>query len=206
MTRFVLPLAAALLLSACSGSEEANLAQIDNQIAGQDIDPALTSALEDEILVDPALVGQSSPNNVRQPERPLQAPYPQPVRPAAAPAGDDLGIGLCGVPIRYGPEYADRLPAEFPAYPGRRVTEAAGADTGNCHARVVTFATDHDWRQVMGWYRDRAVAAGFNHEQQARDGDQVLAGVNERVNGAYYVIATPREGGTDVAFIVNHGG
>ena len=201
-----------LLLSGCGGGGEANnLAQIDNQIAAADVDPALTSALQDDILVDPALVQQSNANAVRQPERPLTAQYPMPGRAGASPqnasaATPDAPIaGACGVPIQYGREWAERLPAEFPAYPGGRVTEAAGVNHGNCRMRVVTFTINHPWQQVIGWYRDVAVRAGFDAEHQARGGDQILAGVNPRTDGAYYVIVTPAPGGSEVAFIVNNG-
>src|SRR5688500_17166573 len=67
---------AALSIYACNRSEEAELAKIDNQIAGNEADPALSSALEDQIMVDPTLTQQSNRNAVRPPERPAQAQYP----------------------------------------------------------------------------------------------------------------------------------
>lgn len=208
--------AASLLLPACSSTpEQANLAQIDNQIATADIDPAVTSAIEDEILVDPALVQQSNANTVRQPERPLQAPYPiektgragAPMNQASgAAAGPDAPMaGGCGVPFQYGAEWAERLPPEFPAYPGGRVTEAAGSDRGNCHVRVVTFATDHAFAQVLDYYRGVASRAGFDAEHEVRGGDHVLGGINPRNDGAYLVIVTPEGNGSKVALIVNNG-
>ncbi|HEX8226149.1 MAG TPA: hypothetical protein VF605_20280 [Allosphingosinicella sp.] len=83
-------LAAALALAACdAGPDEAELASLDNQIIGNDTDPALTSALEDQILVDPELSQQSNGNAVRPPETPVQGQYPvaqpSPAGPAAAP-------------------------------------------------------------------------------------------------------------------------
>jgi hypothetical protein len=204
-----------LLLSACgSGGETNNLAAIDKQIAQQDIDPALTAPLEDEILVDPALVNQNNPAAVRAPERPLSAPYPidqaqragAPVAQASAALPPDAPIaGACGRALQHGPEWADRLPAEFPAYPGGRVTEAAGANTATCRVRVVSFSTSHQANQVLGWYRDRAAQAGFNHEHERRGADHVLGGINARTDGAYVVIVTPTASGSDVAMIVNNG-
>lgn len=209
--------ASLMLLPACSATpEQANLAQIDNQIAAADIDPAVTSAIEDEILVDPALVQQSNPNAVRQPERPVQAPYPvekngragAPMNQASASAdggGDPPVAGGCGVPFQYGAEWAERLPPEFPAYPGGRVTEAAGSDRGDCHVRVVTFATDHAYAQVLDWYRGIAARAGFDAEHEVRGSDHVLGGINPRNDGAYLVIVTPEGNGSKVALIVNNG-
>src|SRR5206468_62494 len=115
-------------------------------------DPALTSALEDQIMVDPNLVQQAHPNSARPPETPVQAQYPADGGNAAAGAGGgqargaaagggDAQISACGTPFVYGNEWAGRLPPEFPSYPGGRVTEAAGSDRGNCHMRVVTFTT-----------------------------------------------------------------
>lgn len=198
------------LLSACSGDAPANnLAQIDNQIATADIDPAVTSAIEDEILVDPALVQQSNPNGVRHPERPLQAPYPvEKASGGTAKSPNDPTrqiAGACGAAFQYGPEWAERLPAEFPAYPGGRVTEAAGINSGNCRMRVVTFATEHGWQQVLDWYRGTVTRAGFNFEHQVKGADHVLGGVNQRTDGAYYIIVTPEQGGSKVALIVNNG-
>lgn len=199
------------LLSACSAAPENELAAIDNQIAAADIDPAVTSAIEDEILVDPNLVQQSNPKGVRHPERPLQAPYPiDNVVRAGASAGaggapDAPVSSPCGVPFQHGAEWAERLPAEFPPYPGGRVSEAAGADRGACRARVVTFTTDNGWQQVVNWYRGVATRAGFDAEHEARGQEHVLGGVNARTDGAYLVIVTPEPSGSRVALIVNSG-
>ena len=62
-----LALAALLALAACGGTSENNLAAIDNELLANGADPALTSALEDQILVDPNLVQQAHPNTVRPP-------------------------------------------------------------------------------------------------------------------------------------------
>ena len=212
--------ALALSLAACGGTATAenNLAQLDNQIAQANIDPAVSSAIEDEILVDPNLVQQSSPNGVRHPERPLQAPYPtdqqQPSRAGAAMPQANAALpsdpaapmaGVCGAQLQMGPQWADRLPAEFPPYPGGRVTEAAGADVGNCHARVITFMTSNPFQQVLDWYAGAAQRAGYSAEHQVRDGDHILGGTNERTNGAFFLIVTPRADGSEVAIIVNNG-
>jgi len=209
----LLAAAGVALLSACSTAPENSLAAIDNEIAAADIDPAVTSAIEDEILVDPNLVQQSNPKGIRHPERPLQAPYPAAdlVQTGAnVPGGVGASSGApiaspCGVPFQHGAEWAERLPAEFPPYPGGRVTEAAGADNGNCRARVVTFATDHRANQVLEWYRGVAMRAGFDAEHEMRGQDHVLGGVNGATDGAYLVIVTPEAGGSKVALIVNNG-
>lgn len=208
-------LAAALALAACGGNDDSNLAAIDNELAGNDIDPALTSALEDQIQVDPNLVQQANPNSVRPPETPVQAQYPAGADPrqpqarqsAAAPGAGTATAsgaqGACGAPFEHGPQWANRLPAAFPAYPGWRVTEAAGNRSGKC--RVVAFRTSDPHNRVLEYYRSIAARAGFSAEHQMRGSDHVLGGVNPRSDGAFYLIVTPADGGSDVALIVNNG-
>ena len=204
-------LAGLLALAACGRGEENNLAEMDNSLIGNGADPALTSALEDQILVDPNLVQQTHPNSARPPETPVQAQYPADgagaggqAREAAAGGGAGPATpSACGVPFVYGNEWANRLPSEFPAYPGGRVTEAAGSDRGDCHMRVVTFTTADPYNRVLEHYRSVADRAGFSVEQQARGGDQVLGGT--RGEAAYYLIVTPTQAGSDVALIVNNG-
>ena len=206
----LLLLTGALMLAACGSTQTAqdNLSAIDNQIARADIDPAITTAVQDQILVDPALVAQSNPNAVRHPERPLQAPYPPAdvtgVRPAAASADPNAPIaGACGVPFRMGNDWAQRLPAAFPLYPGGQVTEAGGVDAGNCRMRVVTFTTADAPARVLDFYTQAAQRAGFDAERQEKDGDQILGGT--KGEGAYYLIVSPRDGGAEVDLIVNDG-
>lgn len=192
-------LPATLALAACAGNGTAN-----NALALNDADPALTSALEDQILTDPELAQQANRLNIRPAETPTRAEYPPHVRRASATSGPEGGCGV-GAEFAYGMEWASRLPPEFPPYPGGRLTEAAGQDRGDCQVRVVTFRTSDPSQRVIDWYHHRAVAAGFSAEQQARGEDQVLGGVNRATNGAYYLIVTPKEGGSEVALIVNNG-
>jgi len=204
-------LAGCLALGACGGGEADNLAAIDNGLAGNDIDPALTSALEDEIMVDRNLAGQAHPNQARPPETPVAAQYPAGTGAATRRAAAAAGVsgsgapGACGARFDYGNQWAQRLPAAFPPYPGWRITEAAGNDHGDCRVRVVTFTTGDDWRRVIEFYRNVARRAGYDAEEQARGEDHVLGGVNERTDGAYYLIVTPKPRGSEVALIVNNG-
>ena len=200
-------LAGLLALGACGGgAEENNLAALDNALLANGADPALTSALEDQILVDPNLVQQAHPNTVRPPETPIQAQYPAgsaAVQQASAQSGATGGGGACAGPFQHGPQWAQRLPAEFPAYPGGQITEAAGNDGGRC--RVLAFRTGDPYNRVLDHYRSVASRAGFSAEYQARGTDHVLGGVNARTDGAFYLIVTPARNGSEVALIVNNG-
>ena len=200
-------LAALLALAACSG-QDANLAALDNELLANGADPALTAALEDQILVDPNLVQQSHPNSVRPPETPVQAQYPpgpDPTRPRTA-AGGTSATGCAAGEFNYGMQWARQLPAGFPAYPGGRITEAAANNNNGCHMRVVTFTTGDGHQRVLDFYRTVAQRAGYSAEQQRRGGDEVLAGVNGTTDGAFFLIVTPAANGSEVALIVNDRG
>lgn len=203
-----------LALAACGdGGESNNLAAIDNELIANVVDPALTGAIEDQISVDQSLSQQAHPNTVRPPDAPVQTQYPADARPgesggvrrAAAGGGPAAppSAASCGGAFDHGLQYASRMPAEFPAYPGGRVTEAAGNDHGDCRMRVVTFTTPDPPGRVLERYRSLAARAGYSADQQQRGGDQVLGGT--RGESAYYLIVTPARAGAEVALIVNEG-
>ena len=220
MTLFrIFALAGALTLGACDDASDAELANLDNQITGNQADPALTSALEDQIMVDPSLSQQSNRNAVRPPETPTQGQYPlpqgqqQPRRAtvqgqasAESASAEEVAEGAagCGPDLDYNMQWARRLPAAFGVYPGSRITDAAGSDTEDCRVRVVTFTTRAEAQQVLDWYGARAERAGYSAEQQSREGDRILAGTNGG-EGAFYLIVTPVRGGSEVALIANQG-
>ena len=189
-----LALAAALALAACSSAGGNDLAALD----GEEVDPALTSALEDQILVDPDLVEQAHPNTVRPPEMPVQAQYPPDANLA------DAEEAPCG-PFEHGPQWAGRLAAQFPAYPGARQSDAAGNDRGDCSVRIVSFRTGDPYQRVLTFYRGAAARAGFSAQHHVRGADHLLGGVSERTDAAFVLVVTPVEHGSDVSLIVNNG-
>src|SRR3954469_23943813 len=208
-------LAAALALAACNrGGKEENLADM-----GNDADPALTSALNDQILVDDNLSAQSNKNAARPSSTPAQAQYPARDASASAPTGAPGAPGATtaaaqlrqgkgctsGANFDYNMGWARRLSPTFPVYPGGKVTEAAANNGSGCSLRVVSFTTGDDWQRVLDWYHTRAVRSGYSSEHQLRDGDHVLGGVNERDKGAFYLIVTPKPYGSEVALIANNG-
>jgi len=95
----MLPLLALLtlpLLAGCGGDRSSaaaqDLADLDRDLAaGNDRDPALTGALADQIMVDPALVQSANAHALRPADRPATAAVPpdaplvDPVPAAAAP-------------------------------------------------------------------------------------------------------------------------
>jgi len=195
----------ALLLAGCGrDSEEADLASLDNEIAANDTDPAVTSALGDQIAVDPTLSQQSNRTAVRTPAGPAQAQLPGGRGVASLRASVDGGGG-CAAKLDYAMGWANRLPPAFAVYPGSKVTEAAANDSPECRLRVVTFTTDEAPQRLLDHYSTNAVRAGYTAEQQRRDGDILLGGTNEGNGTAYVVIVTPKGAGADVALIANAG-
>ena len=99
LTRFrtlgvlLLPLA---LLACAKREEDRNLDSLDNELVeagsgGTNVsDPAMTSALHDQIMVDPALAQQSNADSVRPPAQPYSGGVP-PVSIAQTPGGATTG-------------------------------------------------------------------------------------------------------------------
>lgn len=185
----------ALALAGCkrSGEPANNLAALDRQLVANDTDPAVTSALNDQILVDRNLSAQSNRNAVRTAAGPAQAQYPP-------DAGKGEAAPCAGAPLQSDLAWARRLPPEFALYPGAHLTEAAGSDAAPCRLRAVTLVTADPWDRVITWYQAQAVRAGYAVGLQTRDGDQILAGT--RGDQAFYLIASPRQGSTEVSLIV----
>jgi hypothetical protein len=204
---------AALTLAACQRSETEQRASLANEITGNQADPALTSALEDPILTDPALSQQSNRNAVRPSNEPVQAQYPTASVETTSAGHREMakmanGEGkICGAPLQNDMAWSRRLPPAFPLLPGARVTDAAGNNVGACRGRVIAFTSNAAPERVIDWYRERAARAGYSAEHQRQQNDYILAGANGGSGGAYYLIVTPRDrGGSQIALIANRGG
>ena len=212
---FLLVAVASLALAACGrkDSDTSNIAALDNQLTGNAAEASLSNELASQIAVDANLVGgpgDKAAGNVAAPAEagkapPSNAAKPGPGPAAAQPAAGPAATGGCSLDVKfaYGNGWANRLPEAFPVYPGGRVTEAAGNDTGACRMRVVSFTAGADWQRVLDWYNTQAVRAGYSSEHQLKDGDHVLAGA--KGDAAYYLIVTPKGSESDVSLIVNNG-
>ena len=203
----------------------------DANSAGKSRDPAIAQALHDQIMVDPNLTQSSNANAVRPPSRPDSGAVPpditrpDPVDPATlrrAPAakadcpqcrakGQAFTLGaLAGqqpggcATVSYSAQWANRLPAALPLYPDARVTEAAGANTGPCHLRVVSFRSSAAPAKLVDFYYTRASAAGYSAEHRADGTMHVLGGTHG--GDAYVVYVTPRQGGGAVVDLVSNAG
>jgi predicted small lipoprotein YifL len=218
-------LALVLALSACGKKEDKG----DNVI-----DPAAANALEDQIMVDPNLVGPANRfgrTGTTGSEAPIPAPgtggpavQPGKLMRAPAPttasgtgsitlgerASDQAARGqasaACEKNFHYSASWAALLPEAFPLYPDAQVMEAAGNNTPPCRMRLVSFVSKAPLQTLIDFYYTQAVRNGFTSEHQLADGEHILAGTREKDDGVYYLSLNARKGGgTDVDMIVNHG-
>lgn len=182
--------AAALLVAACGTGAPA-------PVGVGDVDPAVTSALQDPILTDPALSQQANATTIRPPDLPVQALYPPDFEPEPAP--DEP----CGSGFSRGSEWGS-APAELPAYPGARLVDAAGIEEEGCRMRFAAFESGDSAERLLAHYRAAAERAGWTAEQGARGGSQVLHGGGGEDH--FYLIVSPAEEGSEAALIVARGG
>ncbi len=243
----ILPLA----LAACGQKPaQSNLDSLDAALVGNTAngqDPALKGALQDQIMVDPALAQQSNADAIRPPAQPysgavppenVAVPSPAAVAsagaatsealkttpaasgscPQCAAARQSLTLGAlaarqrdkrtsgCAGSLHYSARRAERLPADIPLYPDARVSEAAGADSGGCAMRAVSFASAAPLQTVLDWYYTRTTKAGYSAEHKADGAEHVLGGTRDSDNGAFALFLTSRsDGGTDVDLLANNG-
>jgi len=225
-------LALALGVAACDRQAKGGDSGTKGANAG-DADPALTGALQDQIMVDPDLAQQSNDHSALPAATTRQAPIPRdtaagdgrggdgpkgalraPSPKAAAATGDaTLGqlakaqaSGGCVRDVRYSAAWAGRMPASMPLYPDARVTEAAGNDLPGCRLRAVSFTSAAPMQRLIDWYYTVAIRGGYSSEHQAADGEHILAGTRAKDDAAYYILIRGRPGGgAEVDLIATNG-
>lgn len=197
--------------------------KLDERLLGKgNADPVLTTALEDQIMVDPSLANMANRNAVKPADAPMAAPAPlETTGPSAAaerPNSPTLGqlaanqaaaardkFNGCGLDVGYSMEWATRLPTDIPLYPRARVEEAAGSDMPGCKLRAITFTTPAPQRAVIDFYIGQTKRSGFASSTQIK-GRETLVGGTRGDGAAYYVVLTPAEaGGTIVDLVLNNG-
>ena len=217
-----------LMVAACGKQQH-------NPPGGNEIDPAVARALEDQIMVDPDLTQQDGRFGARggdvstqaalpvtatgaavtaKPGNLLHAPAPTSVKEGPAPitlgqlAAEQTGKrgGGCDHNVQYGIGWANRLPAAFPLYPDAQVVEAAGKDNAACRLRLANFTSRAPIQTLIDFYYTQAKQNGFTAEHLLADGGHVLAGTREKDGGAYYLLfSTDKNRSISVDMIVNQG-
>ena len=211
--------ASSLLVSACGGNDKAELDKLDSKLGGKgNVDPALTAALEDQIMVDPQLASKSNDDSIRPPNEPYSASVPVGEAAPNGPAGQTLGtlaaqqariakdkfVG-CSLDVAYSIQWANRLPLELPLYPKARVSEAAGSDYQGCNLRVASYTAPAPPRSVAGYYLNLAKRSGYR-ESVSNDGQgQMVSGWRPSDGAAFYATLHPAGTGTSVDLVTNRG-
>ncbi len=101
-------LAPALFTLTACGGEKSELDQLDTKLSSKDaVDPAMTAALEDQIMVDPSLSSQANDHAIRPPSEPMQTPVPvtegTPAKIAPAATTAPAGMTLAAAPPKAQP-------------------------------------------------------------------------------------------------------
>ncbi|MGN6269637.1 MAG: hypothetical protein ACTHM0_07055 [Sphingomonas sp.] len=229
----LLALAALALVAGCHSNKK-KVDALDNSLVANDVDPALAGALNDQIMVDPALTRQANGAAVRPPAQPYSAGVPAtagadqatgPLRRAPAARKDcpactsrkgaltlgelagrqgSAGMGNCSADVNYSAGWVNRL-GDLLVYPGAEVSEAAGSNKPGCALRIVSFNTTAPADRVIDYYYTQATKAGYDGEQQS-DGKERVLGGTRKDGGAYVVFVDPSDGGgSAVDLVVNNG-
>jgi hypothetical protein len=214
--------ALAVLLTGCGGDKkkdgDASGKELAGNASGDQTDPALTSALEDQIMVDPALAQQRNGAAARPGPAPAQSPIP-----STAPGGGNGSSGqtigelaqtqaagkaatnaACYRNLQYSVAWAQRLPAELPLFTDAQVSEAAGNATAPCNVRVVSFVSGAAIDRLVEFYEASSKRAGFATERQGAGAERVVAG-DKGADAFYATFRSRKGGGTEVDLLANHG-
>jgi hypothetical protein len=112
--------------------------------------------------------------------------------------------GGCAADVRYGADWARRLPAIFPVYPRAALVEAAGVANGTCNVRIVNFQSRAGMQPVLDFYYTMARRNGYSAEHLLRGTEHYLGGT--KGDEAFVIMARPMTGGlVDVDLVVTGG-
>jgi hypothetical protein len=221
-------LTGALALVGCGGKNTDNdVDALDQDIGGvpvskgKNADPALTAALEDQIMVDPSLNNQANRHSVKPADEPFQAPIPPDQGHATPQQGTPVTLGAlaeqqakkgnssfngCQLDVDYSMAWANRLPADLPLYPRSRVDEAAGSDNSGCHLRAISFTSAESVETLVDFYLTQSRRAGYAAQRTQNGTESKVSGARARDGAAYYVLLnTVSGGGTTADLVANNG-
>lgn len=212
--------ASSLLVSACGGgNDKVELDKLDSKLGGKgDVDPALSAALEDQIMVDPQLASKSNDDSIRPPNEPYSASVPAGEAASNGHAGQTLGTLAvkqaqiakdkftgCSLDVAYSIQWANRLPTDLPLYPKARVSEAAGSDYQGCSLRVASYTAPALPRSVAGYYLNLAKRSGYRESVVSDGKGQTVSGWRPSDGAAFYATLHPAGTGTSVDLVTNRG-
>lgn len=214
--RWLLALLATLMVAACGGAGGNDLDALDEKLGGKaDVDPAMTRALEDQIMVDPELVGQSNRDAIRPPNEAFGAAVPpgegnagpQPAGQVAARLAGQAARQFenCSLKVSYTMRWSTRLPADLPLPANARVGEAAGSDQGACGLRAITYSSASAPRALADYYTRLASKGGYQATSATEGRGTMISAWRDRDGAAFYAIIQPQPGGAMVDLVANRG-
>lgn len=118
----------------------------------------------------------------------------------------ELAPGKCNAELKYGLEWAERMPEAFPVYPRSELKEAAGIMGNSCNVRIVNFQTRAPMNAVVDYYYTQALRHGYDAEHLTKGTEHYLGGTRGRDDTAYVVILNPMTNGMVDVDIVASGG
>lgn len=193
-------LALSLLLAGCGGGG-----------GGGEQNGASALASLDTRLTNGVVTG-----NAAAPAKPTAADAPKPDDRAArqkagAPraalrlaATQGRAVGGCAGPdLRYGAQWADRMPEGLGVTPGATLVEAAGSDTDRCALRVISFTTADSPETIAVRYARRARNAGFDAERLPCRDEIRMGGTRAGDDAAYLFFARRKGKVTEVDVIAS---
>jgi hypothetical protein len=207
--RYAFPLLVLAALSACGASPS-------GKAGGNDVDPAIASALADPLMADPALDRRSNNGALRPADQPFHAMVPpgvpDPLRGDAAPgvlarlrSAMADGYAGCRFDVAYSYGWAARLSPELALPPEAQVAEAAGNDTPKCALRLVAWSASLTPEAVLDIYRRTAKSAGYALLESKQGSATVLTARRARDNAAFVASVTSASGGSAVDLASNRG-
>jgi hypothetical protein len=206
----------ALSMGGCHRAhKQKSIEDLDKELASASpADPAVKSALEDQILVDPQLATKANQHSIRPPDEPYTAPIPPSERKPSAEGAVPATLGQqayaklgtaktgCDMAVAYSAVWATKLPADVPIYPQGHVSEAAGSDTPTCHLRIVSYTSGASSQSIADFYSTQGKQAGY---ALTTAGD-TTTGLRAKDNAMFKItLSGAANGGTSVDVVSNAG-
>ncbi|MBT2188904.1 hypothetical protein [Sphingobium nicotianae] len=202
--RSICLVASLALLSACQPRTQAdNLADLDAKLTNGADNMVNGAGDADEAIALAAAGGRI--------EKAPAAVETKHVAPAGHALGDLAGSASasgqggspCAKNVKYGNEWADRMPEAFRVYPGAKLAEAAGVDEAHCTLRIISFTTATGIDPIIDYYYTLARRAGYDGEHLVSNGEHQLGGTNPK--GAAYIVFARRlaNGQSEVDVVAN---
>jgi hypothetical protein len=177
------------MLTACGSSPR--------EEAVNEVDPAITDALNDPIMADPRLELQHGGGSVSVPLGIDGGEHAQTLGQIAAARVKDSAFAGCNPKIDYALAWSARLPADLVLPDGATVSEAAGSNAKTCNMRIVRYTIGKSPADVTLFYRKSGYAISGS--------DGMVTGGRAKDRASFWVSIETVKSGSTVDFVTNRG-